>query len=295
MFKSEPAKNESDVPDVEDDVKDDNDSEVVKKIVRKPRPKLTFDMLCNPTTGFPACVDFAKTEFKGKGHEAHNTKLLMHLYEDWATKLFPERPAFPVIVDKIEKMGSNFLVKSQLFRMREGQGVMNKEEFKELMTTGRSRLVPHRKEGGSTALTEANEEADSRREYLLLQQMEEEENQARENGEEPFLVGAGSETSGEAETVTTATTITTTTSRSPTKRALETTTGSLADDDVTTPDESGQQPAQKTKRRRLRKKSEKKQRAPAVVDLEGGDGGQGDVGTIGLVDRHPVATETDNL
>ncbi|KAM7014994.1 TIMELESS-interacting protein [Tautogolabrus adspersus] len=88
-----------------------------RKGVKRPQPKLDSQRLISDR-GLPALRTlFEDVQFKGKGREAEDLRLLMHKMENWAHRLFPKLQ-FEDIIDRVEKLGNKKEVQTCLKRIR---------------------------------------------------------------------------------------------------------------------------------------------------------------------------------
>ncbi|XP_076743138.1 TIMELESS-interacting protein-like isoform X1 [Maylandia zebra] len=85
--------------------------------VKRPQPKLDSHRLISDR-GLPALGTlFDNIQFKGKGHEAADLRLLMQKMENWAHRLYPKLQ-FEDFIDKVERLGSKKEVQTCLKRIR---------------------------------------------------------------------------------------------------------------------------------------------------------------------------------
>ncbi|XP_039997278.1 TIMELESS-interacting protein [Xiphias gladius] len=85
--------------------------------VKRPQPKLDSQRLISER-GLPALRTlFDNVQFKGKGHEAADLRLLMQKMENWAHRLYPKLQ-FEDFIDKVEKLGNKKEVQTCLKRIR---------------------------------------------------------------------------------------------------------------------------------------------------------------------------------
>nr|XP_020511708.1 TIMELESS-interacting protein [Labrus bergylta]XP_020511709.1 TIMELESS-interacting protein [Labrus bergylta] len=88
-----------------------------RKGVRRPQPKLDSQRLISDR-GLPALRTlFEDVQFKGKGREAEDLRLLMHKMENWAHRLYPKLQ-FDDFIDRVEKLGNKKEVQTCLKRIR---------------------------------------------------------------------------------------------------------------------------------------------------------------------------------
>ncbi|XP_042071469.1 TIMELESS-interacting protein [Haplochromis burtoni] len=89
--------------------------------VKRPQPKLDSHRLISDR-GLPALGTlFDNIQFKGKGHEAADLRLLMQKMENWAHRLYPKLQ-FEDFIDKVERLGSKKEVQTCLKRIRLDSG-----------------------------------------------------------------------------------------------------------------------------------------------------------------------------
>lgn len=97
-----------------------------KKVVRKPMPKLDSQRLTGER-GIPILPKvFEKVQFKGKGHEGEDLRILMRYLEHWAHRLFPMMP-FDEVLERIEKLGTKKEVQTCIKKMRLDMPLLNDE------------------------------------------------------------------------------------------------------------------------------------------------------------------------
>lgn len=88
-----------------------------RKGVKRPQPKLDSQRLTSER-GLPALRHmFDNVNFKGKGHEAEDLKVLMQKMENWAHRLYPKLQ-FEDFINKLETLGSKKEVQTCLKRIR---------------------------------------------------------------------------------------------------------------------------------------------------------------------------------
>ncbi|XP_072320746.1 TIMELESS-interacting protein [Eucyclogobius newberryi] len=91
--------------------------EAKRKAVKRPQPKLDSNRLIS-NRGLPALRTlFNDVQFKGKGHEAEDLRLLMKRMENWAHRLFPKLQ-FEDFINKVERLGAKKEVQTCLKRIR---------------------------------------------------------------------------------------------------------------------------------------------------------------------------------
>ncbi|XP_061227149.1 TIMELESS-interacting protein [Neopsephotus bourkii] len=89
----------------------------VRKVVKRPMPKLDAQRLISER-GLPALRHvFDNVKFKGKGHEAEDLKTLMQHMEHWAHRLYPKLQ-FEDFIDRVESLGNKKEVQTCLKRIR---------------------------------------------------------------------------------------------------------------------------------------------------------------------------------
>ncbi|XP_078097280.1 TIMELESS-interacting protein [Mustelus asterias] len=90
---------------------------VVRKTVKRPRPKLDAQRLTSDR-GLPALRNlFDKVRFKGKGCESEDLKTLLRHMEHWAHRLYPKLQ-FEDFIDKVEALGGKKEVQACLKKIR---------------------------------------------------------------------------------------------------------------------------------------------------------------------------------
>ncbi|KAK0140081.1 TIMELESS-interacting protein [Merluccius polli] len=88
-----------------------------RRMVRRPQPKLDSQRLISER-GLPALRTlFSSANFKGKGHEAEDLRVIMQKMENWAHRLYPKL-SFDDFMVKVEKLGSKKDVQTCLKRIR---------------------------------------------------------------------------------------------------------------------------------------------------------------------------------
>uniref|UniRef100_A0A3Q1JPF2 TIMELESS-interacting protein n=1 Tax=Anabas testudineus TaxID=64144 RepID=A0A3Q1JPF2_ANATE len=97
-----------------------------RKGVKRPQPKLDAHRLISER-GLPALRTlFENVNFKGKGHEAENLRLLMQKMENWAHRLYPKLQ-FEDFIDRVEKLGQKKEVQTCLKRIRLDMPLMQED------------------------------------------------------------------------------------------------------------------------------------------------------------------------
>lgn len=129
-----------DLPDREEGVDGDQDEEssdvmsklkdlskgAAKKVIRRPMPKLDSQRLTGER-GIPILPKvFEKVQFKGKGNEAQDLRIIMRYLEHWAHRLFPMMP-FDEVLERIEKLGTKKEVQTCIKKMRLDMPLLNDE------------------------------------------------------------------------------------------------------------------------------------------------------------------------
>ncbi|XP_072326451.1 TIMELESS-interacting protein isoform X3 [Scyliorhinus torazame] len=90
---------------------------VLRKVVRRPQPKLDAQRLTSDR-GLPALRNlFTDVRFKGKGHESDDVKTLLWHMEHWAHRLYPKLQ-FEDFIDKVEALGGKKEVQTCLKKIR---------------------------------------------------------------------------------------------------------------------------------------------------------------------------------
>ncbi|CAL1604419.1 unnamed protein product [Knipowitschia caucasica] len=103
--------------DEEGDVSKLADVPDAKRKVKRPQPKLDSNRLISDR-GLPALRTlFNDVNFRGRGHEAEDLRLLMKRMENWAHRLFPKLQ-FEDFIDKVERLGAKKEVQTCLKRIR---------------------------------------------------------------------------------------------------------------------------------------------------------------------------------
>lgn len=112
----------------------------VKKVVKRPRPKLDAQRLTSDK-GLPAlrCL-FDSVRFKGKGHELEDLKTLIHHMEHWAHRLYPKLQ-FDDFIDHLETLGSKKEVQTCLKRIRLDLPIVHEDFVTKEGEEERDRLV----------------------------------------------------------------------------------------------------------------------------------------------------------
>ncbi|XP_038668918.1 TIMELESS-interacting protein [Scyliorhinus canicula] len=94
-----------------------NEPVVLRKVVRRPQPKLDAQRLTSER-GLPALRNlFTDVRFKGKGHESDDVKTLLWHMEHWAHRLYPKLQ-FEDFIDKVEALGGKKEVQTCLKKIR---------------------------------------------------------------------------------------------------------------------------------------------------------------------------------
>lgn len=95
---------------------DSKEKEVkIRKIVRKPQPKLDSIRLTGER-GIRSIMDiFKDVKFKGEGYEFRDLDLLISKYKLWAHRLFPKM-TFEEVLERIEKLVEKKEVKVKFFK-----------------------------------------------------------------------------------------------------------------------------------------------------------------------------------
>lgn len=100
-----------------------------RRSVKRPQPKLDANRLISEK-GLPALRTlFDNVEFKGKGHEAEDLKLLLKKMENWAHRLYPKLQ-FEDFIEKVESLGGKKEVQTCLKRIRQDMPLTH-EDFVE--------------------------------------------------------------------------------------------------------------------------------------------------------------------
>ncbi|XP_043933798.1 TIMELESS-interacting protein [Protopterus annectens] len=119
----------------------------VKKVVKRPQPKLDAQRLTSDK-GLPALRHlFDSVKFRGKGHELEDLKTLIHNMEHWAHRLYPKLH-FEDFIDRLETLGSKKEVQTCLKRIRLDLPIVHEdfvtkgeEEGDRLVQSAEDRLV----------------------------------------------------------------------------------------------------------------------------------------------------------
>lgn len=105
--------------DTENQNAKDKTAKTVKKVVRKPRPKLNPERLGGERGISILPKIFSEVKLRGKGHEKEDLDLILKTYEHWAHRLFPLF-SFDDTLQRIEELGSKKEVQTYVNKIRLG-------------------------------------------------------------------------------------------------------------------------------------------------------------------------------
>jgi len=97
-----------------------------KKRVMRPQPKLDATRLKSDRGLYILPKLFTDVEFKGRGQEAHDLKLLMSRLEHWAHRLFPKL-SFDDFIERLERLGSKKEIQTFVKRIRLDLAVLDSD------------------------------------------------------------------------------------------------------------------------------------------------------------------------